>query len=80
LPEVTSSIASATWFTEIFLALLASLTWTRANSVKVPTGPRNAKVRLTAEFEFLEGIDTRLGPKIEVRLKKSLFDRALLVC
>jgi hypothetical protein len=35
---------------------------------------------LAAEFEDLEGIDTRLGPKIEVCLKKSLFDRALLVC
>ena len=31
--------------------------------MKVPTGPRNAKVRLEEVFEDLEGIKTRLGLK-----------------
>jgi hypothetical protein len=60
LPEITSSIASATWLTAIFLAVLDSFTWARASSVKVPTGPRKAKVKLELGFDVLAGIKTRL--------------------
>jgi hypothetical protein len=47
--------------------------------VKVPTGPRNAKVRLEEVFDDLEGITTRLGPKIEVWSKNFQSTRSNLI-
>ncbi|CAB4685301.1 unannotated protein [freshwater metagenome] len=41
-PEITASIASVTVETGRVLAFLAALTWARASSVKVPTGPKKA--------------------------------------
>jgi hypothetical protein len=52
--------------TAIFLAFFDSLTWARASSVKVPTGPRNAKVEIRDLDEKLVVTMLRLWPDQEI--------------